>query len=187
MALDPTANLVKVTASAQASGDTTVTLSTSDATKLPSPSFNMTWWNVTDYADPSDDPSVEIVRVTNVNTGTGVITVTRGQESTAAANHNTGGKTYKLLLGVTSKMISDISNLIAAYAQNHFSVDSFTTSAGQNTFTAGGGRTPLANVLLIINGQPLSPSDWTNPTSTTIRTVASDYPAGLSALWLYFY
>lgn len=132
MALDPTANLVKVTASAQASGDTTVTLSTGDAAKLPAVSFNMTWYNSTDFPDPSDDPNVEIIRVTNVNTGTGVLTITRAQESTSAANHNSGGKTYKLSLDITAKMISDIANLIVGFRT---SVATFTTSGGDTSFT----------------------------------------------------
>jgi hypothetical protein len=61
-----------------------------------------------DYPNPANDPNVEIVRVTNVSTDT--LTITRGQEGTSAANHNTGGKTYSLVLGITAKMITDLAS-----------------------------------------------------------------------------
>lgn len=40
----------------------------------------------TNYPDPSDDPYVEIVRVTGISTDT--LTVTRAQEGTSASNKN---------------------------------------------------------------------------------------------------
>jgi hypothetical protein len=36
------------------------------------------------------------------------ITIARAQEGTSAIAHNTGGKTYKMILGLTKKMIDDI-------------------------------------------------------------------------------
>jgi hypothetical protein len=64
------------------------------------------WWNITDFADPADDPTAEIVRVTG-RTGDS-LTVTRGQEGTSAATHNSGSKVYKMALCLTKKMIDDI-------------------------------------------------------------------------------
>ena len=111
MTLDSAQNLVKITPiGSYGASDTSVTVSTDDAAKLPAASFNATWWNSTDYSDPSDDPNVEIVRVTAINTDTGVLTVTRGQENTSASTKNTAGKTYKIVLGITAKMITDIGN-----------------------------------------------------------------------------
>lgn len=113
MSLDATANFAKLTASAQSSADVTVTFTSADYAKLPAFPINLTWWNITDYADPSDDPSVEIVRATSGNPSTYVISITRAQEGTSAANHNTAGKIYKMIVGATSKTISDIASLLS--------------------------------------------------------------------------
>ena len=83
---------------------TTVVLITSDGAKLPTAPFNVVWFNSTDYTDPTDDPNKEIVRVTNVTTDT--LTITRAQEGTSAATHNTGGKSYKMIAGLTAKVIN---------------------------------------------------------------------------------
>jgi hypothetical protein len=105
--LDSVANLVKVQLSTGYDQNaTSVVLVAGQGAKLPAVSFNATWWNFTDYSDPSDDPNVEIVRVTAISTDT--LTITRGQEGTTASTKNTGGKVYKLILGVTAKMITDI-------------------------------------------------------------------------------
>lgn len=102
--MDAVKNFVKVTLD-QGYDDvaTSVDLITDDGAKLPDPAvlaFKLTWWNVTDYSDPSDDPNVEIVRCTARSTDT--LTITRAQESTAAATHNEGGKTYKMILAPTA-------------------------------------------------------------------------------------
>src|ERR1700761_9175589 len=106
MSLDNTANFVQVQASAgYASGATSIALQSGQGSKLPAAPFNLIWWNSTDYPNPANDPNVEIIRVTAVVSDT--ITISRAQEGTTAANHNTGGKTYSLVLGITAKMISD--------------------------------------------------------------------------------
>ena len=115
MALDPVLNFAKVAVSTGYDASaTTVVLSDSEGAKLPAPAtagaFNLVWYNSTDYPDPSDDPNVEIVRVTARSTDT--LTVTRGQEGTSGATHNTGGKTYKMILGFTKKMKDDIETLV---------------------------------------------------------------------------
>ena len=111
MALDITKNFAKVTVSTgYAAGATSIVLQSGDGAKLPDPAtdgeFNLVWWNKTDYWDPSEDPSVEIVRVTARTSDT--ITVTRGQESTSDASHNTASKTYQMILSLTKKMIDDL-------------------------------------------------------------------------------
>lgn len=72
---------------------------------FPVPPFNAVWWNATDYPDPADDPGVEIVRVTAQDDIT--LTITRAQEGTGAQDHNVVGKTYKLIAGLTAKVIND--------------------------------------------------------------------------------
>jgi hypothetical protein len=56
----------------------------------------------TDFIDPADDTSVEIVTVTARAADT--LTVTRGAEGTAATNKNTGGKTYIMVLSITKAL-----------------------------------------------------------------------------------
>jgi len=88
---------------------TTIVLATNEGNKFPAFAgnpFNVVWWNSTDFADPADDPTAEIVRVT-ARTGDS-LTVTRAQESTTAAAHNTSAKVYKMALCLTKKMIDDI-------------------------------------------------------------------------------
>ena len=58
-------NFAKVTVSTGYDASaTSVALSAGHGARLPAAPFNATWWNSTDFADPSDDPNVEIVRVT---------------------------------------------------------------------------------------------------------------------------
>ena len=110
MALDPSANFAKSTLSTgYASGATTLVLTTGGGARFPAPSFNAVYYDSGVYSDPSDDPSVEIVRVTGVSTDT--LTVTRAQEGTSAANHNTAGHTYTLVAGPTAKLLTDIYSL----------------------------------------------------------------------------
>jgi hypothetical protein len=67
------------------------------------------WWNATDYADPADDPTVEIVRVTAGGGSAGdTLTVTRAQEGTTATQKQNVNKIYEMQLALTAKMIADI-------------------------------------------------------------------------------
>lgn len=109
--LDPVKNFAKVTVSTGYDASaTSIALTSGQGAKLPAPStdgsFNLVWWNSTDYSDPSDDPNVEIVRCTARSTDT--LTVTRAQESTSASTKNTSAKTYKMVLAPTKKLVDDI-------------------------------------------------------------------------------
>lgn len=109
--MDSTKNFAKVTVSTGYNNtDVTIVLTAGHGAKLPTAPFNVTWWNSTDYSDPSDDPNVEVVRVTAISTDT--LTVTRAQEGTSGSTKNTGAKTYKMIAGLTSKMVNDIYNLV---------------------------------------------------------------------------
>ena len=108
---DPVTNFAYVEAlQGYDSAAVSISLVAGGAAKLPDAdvdgAYNLVWWNYTDYPDPAEDPDVEIVRVTS-DTGE-VLTITRAQEGTSAANHNLSGRIYKLLLGVTKKTIDDI-------------------------------------------------------------------------------
>ncbi len=111
--LDPVKNFAIVTVSiGYAAGATSIVLAVGSGAKLPQPStdgaFNLVWWNITDYPNPADDPSVEIVRCATRTDDT--LTVTRGQEGTADVNHNTAVKIYKMMLSITKKMIDDLAH-----------------------------------------------------------------------------
>ena len=111
MAIDGTANFARVTVSlGYDNAATSIVLTGGDGAKLPATPFNATWWNATDYADPTDDPNREIVRVTVISTDT--LTITRAQESTSASTKNTGSKTYRLIAGLTAKMVTDLTALL---------------------------------------------------------------------------
>lgn len=78
---------------------TSIVLTTGHGARFPTQiPFNVVWYNSTDYGDPSDDPNVEIVRVTAISTDT--LTVVRGQEGTSASTKNTASKTYKMIAGL---------------------------------------------------------------------------------------
>jgi len=115
--LDPIINFGKVTVSTGHTGtDTTIVLNSGEGAKIPDPSidgsFNLVWYNSTDYPDPSDDPMVEIIRcITRV---IDTIVIMRAQEGTLSSNKNTPGKTYKMILSPTKKTITDIQTDISS-------------------------------------------------------------------------
>jgi hypothetical protein len=100
----PVTNFGKVTVSTGYDASaTSIVLTTGHGSRLPSTfPYPLAWWDATTYSDPADDPSREIVIVTNRVGDT--LTVTRGGEGTSASTKNTGGKTYKMVLGITQAM-----------------------------------------------------------------------------------
>lgn len=84
---------------------TSIVLATGDGARFPAAPFNAVWWNASDYPDPADDPTREIVRVTTKSTDT--FTVTRGAEGEGPYDHQSEGKTYKLSAPPTAKLIND--------------------------------------------------------------------------------
>lgn len=84
---------------------TSIALEAGHGARLPAVPFNATWWNGTDYLVPDDDPNVEVIRVTAKATDT--LTISRAQEGTTASTKNTGGKSYKLIAGLTAKVINE--------------------------------------------------------------------------------
>jgi len=98
---------------------TSIVLKTGDGAKLPDPAngeYNLVWYDSTTYLNPTDDPNVEIVRVTAKSTDT--ITVARNQEGSGASTKNTADKTYKMILSLTKKMIDDIETAINTKIEN---------------------------------------------------------------------
>ena len=162
MTLDNVKNFIKVTVNqGYGSSDTSIVLSTGQGAKLPSPSFNLVWYDSSLYSDPCDDPNVEIVRVTNVSGDT--LTVTRGQEGITASTKNTSGHTYFLILGLTAKMITDIQTAINSAASfPSAGIPVSTGSAWGSSVTA-----PAGTIVGTTDTQTLTAKTLTTPTITT--------------------
>lgn len=111
--MNPIENFAKGTIPAGvAQAAVSMALDTGEGARFPQPStdgsFYGTIWDWTDYADPSDDPDREIVLVTARATDT--LTIVRAQQSTSDNNHNTGGKTYKFIAGITKGDYDEMRN-----------------------------------------------------------------------------
>ncbi len=134
--LDPIVNFGKVTVSTgYSSGDTLIVLNTGDGSKLPDPSidgsFNLVWYNSSTYGSASDDPNVEIVRcITRVGD---TLSLMRGQEGTSASNKNTPTKTYKMILSLTKKTISDIKTEYESGVSTHSALSTGVHGVGIST------------------------------------------------------
>jgi len=138
MVLDPVKNFAKVSVSiGYDASATTIVLATGEGAKLPQPStdgaFNLVWHNVTDYPDPSNDPNVEIIRVTARTNDT--LTITRAQESTTAKTHNTSGKAYQMILGITKNTIDNIDAKIEELADEKLNKNTAITGATKTKIT----------------------------------------------------
>ena len=82
--------------------------------------FMITIWNKNQIPDPSDDSSMEIMRVTSVSGK--IFTVTRGQEGTVATTHNMGNAAELLFtVGQLEELETEI-NLLSFFAsgENHW-------------------------------------------------------------------
>jgi hypothetical protein len=109
--IDPATNFANTTVTTGYDASAaTIVVATGYGDRFPQPStdgaFNVIWYNATDYPNPSNDPNREIVRVTARSSDT--FTITRAQEGTSATTKNTGGKTYRVFLGITAKTITDL-------------------------------------------------------------------------------
>jgi hypothetical protein len=117
VSLDPSKNFAISTLPAGiTNADVSFNCGTGDGAKFPAPGtdgpFNIVIWNSTDYATPAQDPSVEVLRVTARTAD--AFTITRAQEGTSAVAHNTVGKTYKIVLALTAKTLTDINTTLVA-------------------------------------------------------------------------
>jgi len=134
--MDAVKNFVKVEVSTgYDDAATSVVMASGQAAEFPDPAtanFNVVWWDSSVYPDPADDPKVEIVRVTGRSTDT--LTIARGQEGTAASTKNTSGSTYKMILGVTAKIISDFDS--DKLSKSLYDVNTILAADTDNTPTA---------------------------------------------------
>jgi hypothetical protein len=136
MSLDQTANFLRATlSSAISSGDTTIDLS--DSGQLVDPSngeYNLVVWDPSSYPRPGQDPAVEIVRATALDSGTNTLTVNRGQEGTSAADHPVDAV---LQLSPTAKMFSDIDSKTSQLSDDGQSFSGQSVDVDKITNTSG--------------------------------------------------
>jgi hypothetical protein len=174
MALDQVANFKKVTVSAgYGAADTLIVLATGQGAKLPDPAsgqYNLVWWNATDYTDPADDPNVEIVRVTALSSDT--ITITRAQEGTTATQKQNVNKIYKMMLGLTAKMIIDIGNSSSIGTL----IDNEVVSGSGTSWTLA--NTPISGSVKLYAGTRLIGGGNDYTISGANITTISSYPTG---------
>jgi hypothetical protein len=108
--LDPTKNFAKGKVVGVYDADD-LYVDVEDASVFPNPEvdgeFNLVWYNHSDYPDPSDDPNVEIIRVTGYD-DTNRFSILRSQEGTVASTKNRSQKIYKLIRGFTKKDYDEI-------------------------------------------------------------------------------
>lgn len=176
MALDQVANFIKVTVSQGYSlGATSIILATGQGALMPNPAsgqYNVVWYNATDYVDPSDDPNVEVVRVTAIAVDT--ITVTRAQEGTSATQKQNVGKVYKFQLGITAKMITDIQAALNAAGATVAVTGELVGGSGTAWTLA---NTPIAGTVKLYSGVRLNPPGDYSISGASITTVNS-FPTG---------
>lgn len=85
-----------------------------DVTKfaLMTPPFDAFVYNSTDYPEGWSDPFKEYIRILTFDSGLKKVTsMTRGQQSTSAANHNLAGKQYRIARTMTVKDLDDLYSL----------------------------------------------------------------------------
>jgi hypothetical protein len=172
--IDAAKNFAKATLSTGYDASaTSIVLSSGHGAKLAVPPFNATWWNFTDYPDPTDDPNVEIVRVTAISTDT--LTITRAQEGTSASTKNTGGKTYKLVAGLTAKVVNEDVGPSVLTGSMFYESDDFLaggSAAGQSKLTWQGIASG-AGTKSFLDGLPDHPGLVRLQTATTIDNTYS--------------
>jgi len=115
MVLDAVSNFVRGLTDT-AIDDTQTTIPVVDASIFPNPAtageYNVVVWFAPDYPRPDQDPDVEVLRVTAIDTGANELTVTRAQEGTSAAAHPDQSAVH---LSPTAKMFSDIEDTFADF------------------------------------------------------------------------
>ena len=189
--LDPVINLSKLTVSqGYGASDVSIVVNSGGSTLPTSASFNMIWWNATDYPDPCDDPNAEIVRVNGAAISGNTLPITRAQESTSASTKNTAGKTYKIALAMTAKMINDIQAAISAVVVGYrTSFALFTTVSGANSFTisAPGGASVTGLLMCAVGTQQFLPGQDIS-LAGNLASFAVSYPqAGVPVIIIYNY
>lgn len=185
MELDAVKNFSKVTVSTgYDSTDVIIDLEAGYGDLLPDPSvkeFNVVWWDSTTYEDPADDPRKEIVRVTGKSSDR--LTVTRAQEGTLASTKNTSNKTYKMILGITAKMIEDIESSIGNEINNE--TPSGLINGTNKEFALANTPSPSSSLKLFLGGMYMTVGEDYSIDGDTITFINSPYSGPIRAFYKY--
>jgi len=123
--LDPVRNLIKLTV-VGSYNETADIIEIENSSELPDVTaegeYDLVWYNYTEYKDPSDDPNVEIIRVTE-DLSNNQKRILRGQQGTNATDKNTPNRVYKVLLAPLKKLRDDIEEALQRYELDFDSTD----------------------------------------------------------------
>lgn len=161
-ALDNTVNFGRVTVLAgHNASDTSIALQSGNGALLPVAPFNVVWWNSAAYADPSQDPNKEIVRVTAGGGGGGgdTLTVIRNQEGSGASTKNTAGGIYQMVACPTAKVFNtDIYNAFGSAFFGRMNNPTFpkayinsTANGNNDVYTVPANRVALVYSIIVAN------------------------------------
>lgn len=172
---------------------TDIVMATGAGAKFPqigvgNPGYNLVWWNSTDYANPSLDPEVEIVRVTAHTLNSDEFTIVRAQESTAASVKNMAHKTYSLMMSPTAKMFDDLVTAISEKMDGVTFVDEEILSGSGTNWELAHEVAPGCVPVLKSGGADLriATSDFTLDVDGRTITTSGGYSAGaLIAVYRY--
>lgn len=160
------------------------TLQVSDASKFPtSGDFLITIWDKVNYPDPSDDPNMEIVKVTTVLNN--IFLVTRAQEETTAIGHNSSNAAEML---ITAGHFTEIENAFSNYLELvNFKYSQIPVESPNGTlkvFTLPNGDTYHSGTLGIIVDKltQQKDTDFTETTSSTFTLIVA--PDTDEDIWL---
>ena len=150
-------------------------LTVQNASTFPtSGNFIITIWGKTKYPDPSDDPNMEILKVTSVSGN--VFTVDRGQENTNDVRHGEYSALELLLTAAQIVELEDAINLVPPTA-NFIKHETPTpaTDGAQLIFTTTNDYTSGTLEVFLDGLLQIKDTDYTETTSTTFTfTVAPD-------------
>lgn len=183
MVLDGVANFVRVS-TAESVDSSQTSLTVTDAGEFPSEDHNAVLWDSAQYPRPDQDPNVEIIRVTAVDASTDTLTISRGQENTAAVSHPTGSA---VAVAPTAKIFSDIESELQSLSGGGVVIEAqgeiqqvgdpiawdtvatvttgrefFGAAAANGRIYAVGGRDSGGNTLASVEEYDPSTDSWTN-------------------------
>lgn len=120
--------------------DTTLYLTTGNGARMPATPFRMVVWNSTDYMDPTDawiqNPmQIELMDVTNRSGD--ALTVTRGAEDSSFQISSQAGKTYSVIVPITSAKLMSINRMIVDSWYKDNVAASISTPTALSRFAAG--------------------------------------------------
>ena len=172
--MDQAKNFAKATIDADfEESDTVLTVAAAHGLRFPTPPFNGVLYNSTDYPDPADDPSVEIVRVTGIDGDD--LDVLRAQEGTDA-RAIIAGKTFLLVAGLTAKVINEDLQLGIIADLANGTIQATQDGAGWS-IDRDSGTTKIGDVADSFNGTIVQVDDDNQQVTITRQLITPNLPS----------